>query len=213
MVLFEFLTQYVTDLINQVGYPGIFILMVLANACTPVPSEIVMVFSGFVAQQGKLNFWLVGIVGTLGSLAGSIATYYIGYYGGRPLMEKYGKYILIGNHEMDIADRWFAKYGDKAAFISRLLPVVRAFISLPAGITRMDFTKFVIYSLAGSLPWVFALTYLGIILGDNWGMLEQYWVYVDIVTILGIIAFIAYVVYKMFVKKDRSVSKQEVNQD
>lgn len=213
MVLFEVITQFVTDIILQVGYPGIFILMALGSACTPMPSEVVMVFSGYIAQQGKLNFWLVGIVGTLGGLAGSIVTYYIGYYGGRPIMEKYGKYIMIEKHEIDLADRWFAKYGDRAVFISRLLPIIRAFISLPAGITRMNFTKFIVYSLVGSLPWVFVLTYLGIILGNNWNMLEHYWIYVDIATVLGIFAFIVYVGYKVFMRKGRSASEFDINQD
>ena len=213
MVLFEFITQFVTDFITQVGYLGIFILMALGSACTPMPSEVVMVFSGYAAQQGKLNFWLVGLVGTLGGLAGSIATYYIGYYGGRPIMEKYGKYIMIEKHEIDMADRWFAKYGDKAVFISRLLPVIRAFISLPAGITRMKFTKFIVYSFVGSLPWVFVLTYIGVILGDNWSMLEHYWTYVDVIMVLGIVGFVAYLVYKMFIRKGHPASEHDVIKD
>jgi membrane protein DedA with SNARE-associated domain len=202
LVLFELVSTHITDFISSIGYAGIFILMTLESACMPVPSEIVMPFSGFAAQRGELNFILVGLVGSLGCLAGSILSYVVGFYGGRPILEKYGKYVLIKDHEIDMADKWFQRYGDKVVFIARLLPIIRTFISLPAGITRMDFKKFSVYSFVGSIPWCFALAYAGVILGDSWAMLEDYWIYFDIATVLGVVGIIAYFGYKIFVKKD-----------
>lgn len=202
MVLFEFLSVHITNFISSIGYAGIFLLMTLESACVPVPSEIVMPFSGFAVQRGDLNFILVGLMGSLGCLAGSVLSYAVGYYGGRPLLEIYGKYVLIKEHEIDMADKWFQRYGDKVVFIARLLPIIRTFISLPAGIARMNFKKFAIYSFIGSIPWCFALAYVGVILGNNWAILEDYWIFVDIATVLGVLAVIAYMGYKIFVQKD-----------
>ena len=202
MVLFEFLSTYIVNIIASIGYAGIFLLMTVESACTPLPSEIVMPFGGFAAQRGDLNFILVVLAGTLGCLAGSLIAYSVGYYGGRPLLKKYGRYVFIKDHDIDLADRWFNKYGSKAVFVARLLPIVRAFISLPAGIARMDIKRFTAYSFLGSLPWCFALAYVGVLLGDNWGTLEHYWIYLDIATVLGIATFIAYLGYKIFIKKD-----------
>ncbi len=201
LVLFELVSTYITDFISAIGYVGIFILMTLESACMPVPSEIVMPFSGFAVQRGELNFFLVGLAGSMGCLAGSVLAYVVGYYGGRPMLEKYGKYVLIKEHEIRMADRWFQRYGGKAVFIARLLPIVRTFISLPAGIARMDFKKFSIYSFVGSVPWCFALAYAGVVLGESWTMLEGYWIYFDIATLLGVAGVLAYFGYKIFVKK------------
>ncbi|AFD00717.1 putative membrane-associated protein [Methanocella conradii HZ254] len=200
MVLFELVSTYITDFISAIGYVGIFILMTLESACMPVPSEIVMPFSGFAVQRGELNFFLVGLAGSMGCLAGSVLSYVVGYYGGRPLLEKYGKYVLINEHEIRMADRWFNRYGDKVVFIARLLPIVRTFISLPAGVARMDFKKFSVYSFVGSVPWCFALAYAGVVLGESWTMLEGYWIYFDIATMLGVAGVLAYFGYKVFVK-------------
>jgi membrane protein DedA with SNARE-associated domain len=201
MAIFEFLTVYIADIIGQVGYLGIFILMALESVCLPIPSEVVMTFGGFAAQRGDLNFWLVGLTGSLGCLAGSTIAYFIGYYGGRPFLKNYGKFVMIGEHDIDRADRWFLKYGAEAVFITRLLPIVRTFISIPAGMAKMSFAKFAVYSFAGSLPWCFALTYAGIALGKNWDMLQQYWIYLDVFVILVLAALAAYVLYHKFMKK------------
>jgi membrane protein DedA with SNARE-associated domain len=202
LVLFEFFSGYITNFIASVGYVGIFLLMTIESACTPLPSEIVMPFGGFAAQRGDLNFILVVLAGTFGCLAGSLISYGVGYYGGRPLLQKYGRIVMIKKHDIDLADRWFNKYGNKAVFVARLLPIVRAFISLPAGIARMDIKKFAVYSFLGSLPWCFVLAYVGVILGNNWDLLENYWIYFDVATVLGIVAVIAYAGYKIFIKKD-----------
>lgn len=207
MVLFELLSGYITDLICTFGYPGIVFLMTLESACMPVPSEIVMPFAGFAAQQGRLDFFWVGIAGSIGSLIGAVISYAIGYYGGRPLLEKYGKYIFVTKHDIDVAHGWFEKYGALVIFVTRLLPIVKTFISVPAGIARMDFKKFALFTFIGSVPWCFALTYAGVILGENWGLLEDYWIYVDILTVIGIIGFLGYLGFK--IKKVKGFKKVE----
>ena len=196
-MLFEFLSGYITDLIRTFGYPGIVFLMTLESACLPIPSEIVMPFAGFVVQRGELEFIAAGLAGAIGCLIGSVLSYAIGYYGGRPLLERYGRYILITRHEIDLAHNWFERYGWETVLVARLLPIVRTFVSLPAGIARMEFRKFAIYSFVGSIPWCYALLYAGVVLGEHWDLLEQYWVYFDALTVLGIIAFCAYVGYKL----------------
>lgn len=201
LVLFEFMITYIADLITMFGYLGIIFAMTLESACMPVPSEIVMPLGGFAAQRGDLNFWLVGLAGSIGCLVGSVLSYAVGYYGGRPLLDKYGKYIFITKHEMDIAHQWFDKYGAATVFVARLLPIVRTFISLPAGVARMDFKKMAVYSFIGSVPWCYALAYSGVILGENWTLIEDYWIYFDILAVLLVIGFIAYLGYKIFRKK------------
>ena len=212
MVLFEFLTTYIVNIIASIGYVGIFLLMAIESACTPLPSEIVMPFSGFAAQRGELNFFMVVLAGSLGCLAGSMIAYTVGYYGGRPFLEKYGKYVFIKKHDIDLATRWFDRYGGKAVFLARLLPIVRAFISLPAGIARMDVKRFALYSFVGSVPWCLALAYVGVLLGDNWEKLESYWVYFDVLTVIGIITVVVYFAYKIFIKKDKVESTVGVDE-
>lgn len=172
--ILAWLANLIIEVISQTGYGGITFLMALESACIPIPSEIIMPFSGFLVFEGKFVFWQVVLWGAIGNLIGSIAAYLVGYYGGRPLIEKYGKYLLISFHDLEKTDRWFNKYGQSTVFFSRLLPVVRTFISLPAGISRMDFKKFSFYTLAGSLLWSFVLTYAGVIMGRNWIALEIY---------------------------------------
>lgn len=142
--------------------------MVLESACLPIPSEIIMPFSGFLVSHGKFSFWLVILFGTTGNLLGSIVAYYVGFYGGRPWLEKYGKYILISSYDLEITDKWFEKYGQGAIFFGRLLPVVRTFISLPAGIAKMSLLKFCFYTFLGSLSWAYILTFAGVFLGERW---------------------------------------------
>lgn len=185
--------------------------MTLESACMPVPSEIVMPFSGFAAQRGDLDFIMVGLVGSLGCLAGSILSFVIGQRIVRPMLDKYGEVVLIKKHELEMAESWFGKYGVKIVFVARLLPIVRTFISLPAGIIGMDFKKFSFYSFVGSVPWCFALAYAGVILGDNWSLLENYWIYLDILTVLGIIVVAVYVGYHAFILKNSVQSMLKAN--
>jgi membrane protein DedA with SNARE-associated domain len=153
--------------------------MVLESACVPIPSEVTMLFGGalvtapFLAPDQQLNFWAVVMAGTLGNLVGSWLAYWAGYAGGRPLIDRWGRYVLIRPHEVDRAHDWFERYGEAAVFFGRLLPVIRTFISLPAGVVRMDFWRFTLFTVLGCLPWCLLLTWLGYELGDSWESVER----------------------------------------
>lgn len=186
--LLAFLSSFVINIISSLGYAAIVILMALESACIPIPSEIIMPFSGYLVWMEKFSFLWVIIWGTIGNLIGSIIAYFVGFYGGRPLIEKYGRYVLISSHDLDQAEKWFKKYGSISVFFSRMLPVVRTFISLPAGVARMPFWKFSFYTFLGSLPWAFLLTYAGLIMGENWQDLEIYFRKFD--WLIAILAFV-----------------------
>jgi membrane protein DedA with SNARE-associated domain len=162
------LSGFIIYTISTLGYAGIVLLMAIESACIPLPSEIIMPFSGYLVYKHEFNLWLVGIAGAVGCVLGSLVAYWVGMYGGRPVIEKYGKYVLISHHDLDLADRWFARFGEIIVFASRLLPVIRTFIAFPAGVARMDLKKFVIYTFAGSLPWCLGLAYVGQLLGEQW---------------------------------------------
>jgi len=200
--IFAQISSFIINTISTLGYPGIVILMTLESACIPIPSEIIMPFSGYLVYLGEFSLWLVVIVGTIGNLIGSIIFYFIGFYGGRPLIEKYGKYILISGQDLDQAERWFKKYGGESIFFSRILPVIRTFISFPAGIAKMPFWKFSFYTFAGSLPWSFFLTYAGILTGENWSKLEIYFKKFDWLIIILIISGISWWIYKKIKTKN-----------
>lgn len=176
--------------------------MVIESACIPLPSEIIMTFSGFVVWQGNTTMTLFGItiIGAFANLVGSLIAYYLGLIGGRPILEKYGKYILITHNSLERADRWFDKYGYEAVFISRMLPGIRTFISLPAGIAHMDIKKFIIYTFIGSLPWTFALGYIGFSLGPHWELIESYFHILDIIVFIGVLGLIVYYINKYHYK-------------
>ncbi|MBA2681676.1 MAG: DedA family protein, partial [Ktedonobacteraceae bacterium] len=184
--------------------------MAIESCCIPLPSEIVMPVAGLLLSQHKLfpginpilGIVLIGISGAIGCLLGSTVAYWIGYRGGRPLMLKYGRYVLISQHDADKADQFFQKYGSATAFFSRLLPVVRTYISLPAGISKMPFVKFCIYSFAGSLPWCILLTYLGTILGANMAKVEPIFKGADVVIAVLIVALVVLYVWR-HVRNDR----------
>jgi membrane protein DedA with SNARE-associated domain len=148
-----------------------------------------MPFSGYLVSVGRFKLGWVALAGALGCNAGSLVAYYVGSLGGRPLVEKYGRYVLVTHHDLEMADRFFARYGDWAVFIARLLPVIRTFIALPAGVARMNFLRFNIYTFLGSLPWCAALAYAGLKLGERWTTLRQYFHRFD--TVIGILILIA----------------------
>jgi membrane protein DedA with SNARE-associated domain len=166
--IIEAVSWFIISTIAAMGYSGIVLLMAIESACIPLPSEIIMPFSGYLVYTGKMNLWLVAVAGAVGCVLGSLVAYWVGMYGGRPLIEKYGRYILLSRHDLDIADRWFEKRGEIIVFVSRLLPAIRTFIAFPAGVARMNLTKFIIYTFAGSLPWCLGLAYVGQKLGEQW---------------------------------------------
>jgi membrane protein DedA with SNARE-associated domain len=170
----EWLEHFLVEVLGAYGYQAIFVLMLLESACIPVPSELTMVFGGFLVSRGDLSFFWVGTLGAVANLVGSWLAYWLGLWGGRPLIERWGRYLLLRKHELDRAEAWFRDHGEAAVFVSRLLPVIRTFISLPAGVARMPFGKFTLYTFLGCLPWSFALTWAGVLLGDNWETFLKY---------------------------------------
>ncbi len=185
--IIEILASFIIATISSSGYLGIVLLMAIESACIPLPSEIIMPFSGYLVFRGDFGLFWVSLAGGFGCVVGSVPAYYLGLYGGRPLVERYGKYVLISHRDLDLADRWFNRYGDWAIFFSRLLPVVRTFISFPAGVARMNFPRFVAYTFLGSFPWCLGLAYIGMKLGQNWDTLGVYFHRFDMV-IGGLIA-------------------------
>jgi membrane protein DedA with SNARE-associated domain len=192
--ILEYIGHFVTSVISGAGYGGIVILMAIESACIPLPSEVIMPFSGYLVALGRFKLFWVAFAGALGCNVGSFVAYYVGALGGRPLVERYGGYVLVTKHDLELADRWFKRYGDWAVFFARLLPVVRTFIALPAGIARMDFLRFNIYTFLGSLPWCWALAYAGVKLGSRWTELREYFhrfdTLIGVAIVLGVIWFI-----------------------
>jgi len=142
--------------------------MGIESACVPLPSEIIMPFSGYLVYTGRFELWAVSVAGAVGCVLDSLVAYWVGMYGGRPVIEKYGRYVLISLHDLDMADRWFARRGEVIVFASRLLPVIRTFIAFPAGVAKMNLTRFIVYTFLGSLPWCLGLAYVGQKLGEQW---------------------------------------------
>jgi len=166
--LIEILSAFIVATISTLGYGGIVLLMAIESACIPLPSEIIMPFSGYLVYTGRFNIWLVSIAGAFGCVVGSLVAYWIGMYGGGPLVEMYGKYLFLSPHDLNVADLGFDCCVDAFVFVSRLLPAIRTFIAFPAGVARMNLKKFIIYTFAGSLPWCLGLAYVGQKLGEQW---------------------------------------------
>lgn len=162
------LASWIVEIISAAGYAGIVLLMAIESACVPLPSEIIMPFAGYLVSLGKANLIGVATAGALGCNVGSTIAYYVAAFGGRPVLERWGRYVLISRHELERADGFFARYGSATVFFGRLLPVVRTFIAFPAGLARMPMLKFQIYTFLGSWPWCFALAYVGKLLGARW---------------------------------------------
>ncbi len=180
--------------------------MTLESVLIPIPSEITMPFSGFLAAQGKLDFWLIVITGTVANLTGSLIAYYIGYILEETVLlgiiKKYGKFLLITIDDYHKANKWFLKYGDKIIFISRLLPAVRTVISLPAGVFQMNLKKFIIYTTVGCFLWSMFLTYIGVVLGENWRSIESYFRQFEVfVGIIFVLLAVFYINHKLKILK------------
>jgi membrane protein DedA with SNARE-associated domain len=188
------LAGFIIGTISRLGYGGIVLLMAIESACIPLPSEIIMPFSGYLVSTGEMNLWLVGLAGAVGCVLGSLVAYYAGAWGGRPLVEKYGKYVLISHHDLNLADRWFQRHGDITIFVGRLLPVIRTFIAFPAGIARMDLWRFNLYTFVGSYIWSVGLAWIGMKLGEHWNTLGVYFHRFDaaigVILLAGIIWYV-----------------------
>ncbi len=191
----ETIRDFIVTTIEQLGYVGVFGAMGLESAGVPLPSEVIMPFAGYVAWQGKLTLVGVTIAGTLGCLAGALVLYAVGAYGGRPLLDRYGKYVFIRKSELDRADRWFAQHGEITVLVSRMLPVVRSFFSLPAGMTHMNITRFSLYTTLGSFVWCLALAYIGVLLGPRWSHVVRLFRYLNIAVVIGVVVLICYLIY------------------
>jgi membrane protein DedA with SNARE-associated domain len=186
------ITNFITQTVESWGYVGVVVLMGIESAAIPLPSEVIMPFSGFLVESGRFSLLGLAIAGAIGSVAGSILTYGIGYYGGRPLILKYGKYLLISEKDLELTEKFFQKFGNLSVFIGRVLPVVRTFISIPAGIGKVAVWPFVIYCFIGSFIWSYFLAWLGLKLGENWHALESYFRKFDLLIGLIIIVFVVY---------------------
>jgi membrane protein DedA with SNARE-associated domain len=190
------IVTFCTSLIGHWGLPAVFVLMLLESACIPIPSEAIMPFAGFAVSQGNLS--LVGIVvaGVAGNLCGACISYAVGYYGGRPFVERYGRYVLLRMHHLVWAERFFARYGPITVFFARMVPIVCTFISLPAGFGRMPFWKFVAYTVMGSTIWVLLLGFVGEKLGSNWTKIDPLLHYLDYAVVAAVIVFVVWVVVR-----------------
>ncbi|OIO49970.1 hypothetical protein COX74_01545 [bacterium (Candidatus Gribaldobacteria) CG_4_10_14_0_2_um_filter_41_16] len=200
MPITEIIIQYITHLLSVGGSGWLFILMVMESMVLPVPSEAVMPFTGFLISTGQFSFLGVIFFSTLGSLFGSLISYYIGFYGGTPFVKKFGRYFLLREDDLQKTERFFQKHGQKTIFISRFIPVVRHFISLPAGASRMNLGKFILYTTLGAGLWNAFLTWAGFALKENWNRIEQYTKYADYFILLAILIAIT-IIFSKRVKK------------
>jgi len=192
--LIGILAGWIIMIISSLGYGGVILLMGIESACIPLPSEVIMPFAGYLVYTGELSLWGVALAGAVGCVLGSIPAYYLGAYGGRAMIEKYGRYVLISQQDLHFADRAFEKYGEIIIFIGRLLPVVRTFIAFPAGIARMNMTRFVIYTFSGSFIWCLLLAFAGMKLGEHWETLGVYFhEFHYVIAVVGLVFAIWYV--------------------
>ena len=194
----ESLVNIIVEFIDKTGYSSVFVLMSLESMVAPIPSEAVMPFAGFLIHTGRFSFSGVIFFSTLGSIFGSLISYYLGYWGGRPIVERFGKYLLLDKKDLDITERFFQKRGDITIFISRFIPVVRHLISIPAGIGKMNIVKFCIYTIIGAGLWNAFLTYMGYLLEKKWTEVMKYSHVVDIVVVALLFIFVIYYIYKFY---------------
>lgn len=194
--LLEVIIERTIDFISSLGYWGIAIGMAIESANVPLPSEVILPFGGYLVSIGRLEFFWAALAGAIGGTVGSIFSYFLGLWGGRPFLSRYGCYFGVSQKHVALAESWFAHYGEITVFFTRLMPVIRTFISLPAGISGMNFWRFVIYTFLGSLPWCFFLTYLGVKMGQHWEDLKYWFHRLDVLIILAIIAVAIYFWWK-----------------
>jgi membrane protein DedA with SNARE-associated domain len=194
--LIEHIGLWIQHVIESGGYFAVAGLMAIESACIPLPSEVIMPFAGSLTGAGPLSLWGVSFAGAIGCVLGSIPAYYLGQYGGRPLILRYGKFVLISHHDLDLADRLFERHGQGIVFFARLLPVIRTFIAFPAGVSKMPMGRFIVYTFVGSLPWCLGLAYAGQKLSDHWEALKPYFHASDgIIGALGV-AFVGFWIWR-----------------
>jgi membrane protein DedA with SNARE-associated domain len=190
------IVQVAVDVVDAMGLPGVFVLMLLESACIPVPSEATMLFAGFNVSRGEYSLFAATAVGSLANLVGSWVAYWIGYIGRVDVLEKHGRKLHIKKSHLAWADRWFERHGDATVFFTRMLPIIRTFISLPAGVARMPFWRFSLLTLAGCVPWVFMLTFIGKHAGDNWDKWKDKLHYVDYAVLAAIVVGVIYLIVR-----------------
>jgi membrane protein DedA with SNARE-associated domain len=190
------IVQFAVDTVDALGLPGVFVLMLLESACIPVPSEATMLFAGFNVSNGEYSLAAATAAGVLGNLVGSWIAYWVGYAGRVDILEKHGRKLHIKKSHLEWADRWFERHGDATVFFTRMLPIVRTFISLPAGVARMPFWRFSVLTLAGCVPWVLLLTFIGKEAGDNWESWKDSLHYVDYAVLAMIVGGVAWLLIR-----------------
>jgi len=203
-VLDGIVLPFLESLYARFGYVGVAIAMTIESAAIPIPSELILPFAGWSVARGVTepltgaawSYWGAVVAGVVGNTAGSLASYAVGAFGGRPLLDRWGRYLLISAHDLDLADRWFARYGSATVFFSRMLPVVRTFISVPAGVARMPLWRFTLFSIAGAIPWVMLLVWGGQVLGANWLAIKQNLRGLDYLVAAGILLLVGLFVYR-----------------
>lgn len=195
-------TDVFLQFIDTWGYMAVAILMGMENACIPIPSELILGFAGYLIYINRMTMEMATVAGMIGGMLGSIFAYYVGLWGGRPFVDKYGKYFFIKKSHVDVAQEWFDKYGVKAVFFSRMLPVVRTFISLPAGFANVNIAKFLIYTFIGSLPWTVLILFIGMQLGPGWAVMMEVGHEISL-AVAGIILIIVAVLYWQYHQKKK----------
>jgi membrane protein DedA with SNARE-associated domain len=190
------IVQFAVDTVDALGLPGVFGLMLLESACIPIPSEATMLFAGFNVSNGEYSLAAATAAGVLGNLVGSWIAYAVGYFGRMDILEKHGRKLHIKKSHLEWADRWFQRHGDATVFFTRMLPIIRTFISLPAGVARMPFWRFTVFTLAGCIPWVLLLTFIGKEAGDNWEKWKDSLHYVDYAVVAAIVIGVAWLIIR-----------------
>jgi membrane protein DedA with SNARE-associated domain len=193
--------NWCTHIIAVFGLPGIFALMFIESACIPIPAEATMMFAGFAVSQGKMGLAAAIVTGVAGNVAGAWVVYYVGLYGGRPFIDRYGKYVLLRHEHIEITERWFARYGAVAVAFCRIIPGVRSFVSLPAGVARMPLWKFTLFTAIGCVPFVAVLTVLGVKVGANWEQLSRQFKWLDYAVAAVVVGLIVWVVLRALGKR------------
>jgi membrane protein DedA with SNARE-associated domain len=184
--------DWITRLIGEHGFPAVLGLMTLESACIPIPSEVIQLFAGYAVSQHHMTFFAAVSAGVLGNVIGSWIAWAVGWYGGRPFIERYGRYIHVSHARLELAERWFERHGEAAVLIGRCVPLIRSFISLPAGIARMPFWRFTLFTLIGCIPWVVGLTLIGVQVGPSWERWRHRFEYLDYVVVAAIVIGIVY---------------------